>query len=103
MRRGEHVGGPDDVDRGVVAGLLHRRLHVGLRGEVEDDVGLDDERLADVVLDEVRGQRSRSSRLPGGEVVDDRHVVAARHQGVDEVRTDEPRAPCHDRPHRAVH
>ena len=35
----EHVHGADDVDRRVVARALHRGLHVGLRGEVEDDVG----------------------------------------------------------------
>jgi len=69
---------------------------------VEDDVGLDDERLTNVVLDEVRGS---VHELPParGEVVDDSHVVASRHQDVDEVRTDEPRAPCDERPHGAVH
>ncbi len=36
------------------------------------------------------------------EVVDDDHLVAARDQGIDDVRADEARAPCDDRPHGLV-
>jgi hypothetical protein len=32
-------------------------------------------------------------------VVDDRDVVAARHERLDHVRADEARAPCHHRSH----
>ena len=50
----EDVHRADDVDLGVVLGSLHRGLHVGLRREVEDDLGVDRERLADVVLEQLR-------------------------------------------------
>ena len=53
------------------AGALHRRLDVRLGGEMEDDVGLDLERLADVVLEQPAAG-FRFSRLPDREVVDDR-------------------------------
>ena len=62
--RGEDVHRADDVDRRVVLGALHRRLDVGLGGEVEDHVGLDRERLADVVLEQLGlpGSGSRACR-----------------------------------------
>ena len=77
LRGLEHVDGADDVHLGVELGALHRRLDVGLRGEVEDDVALDLERRADVVLEQtgcrvqvlaLAGMRSRrrpARRRPG--------------------------------------
>ena len=98
VRGREDVHRADDVDRRVVVRALHRRLDVGLRREVEDDVGVDRERLADVVLEQRRGG-VHVLALAGGEVVDDRHVVAARDERVDEIRPDEARTACDDRPH----
>ena len=98
LRGLEHVDGADDVHLGVELGALHRRLDVGLRGEVEDDVALDLERRADVVLEQT-GCRVQVLALAGVEVVDDQHVVAPGDQSINEVRADEARTPCHDRPH----
>jgi hypothetical protein len=69
---------------------------------VEDDVRVELEALvADVLLEEARAGVDVLA-LAGREVVDDRHLVAAREQGVDEVRPDESRTPCHRRPHGTV-
>jgi dTMP kinase len=94
----QHVRGADDVHRGVVARILHRGLHVGLRSQVEEDVRVDRERLADVVLEQ-RRRRIHELALPGREVVDDGHLVAAREERIDEIRPDEARTTCHDRVH----
>ena len=59
---------------------------------MEHRVGLGLERLADVVLDELR-LRVDVLAAPGGQVVDDGHVVAARHEGVDEMGADEAGSP----------
>ena len=95
---------PDDVDLGVEDGPLDRRADVGLGGEMEDDVGpeLSAERfdggVADVELVEL-GAGGEVVARAGGEVVDDVHLVAAREQRVDDMRADEARAACDERPH----
>ena len=94
---------PTTLTCGVVVGSPHRGLHVGLRGEVEDDVGA---RRASMP-----SRMSRSTNvaagvdvlaLAEGEVVDDDDVVAARDERVDEVRADEAGASGDDRAHDAV-
>ena len=98
----EHLDGADDVDGGVVVGPLERGLDVGLGGEMEDDVGVAQlEAAADVALDERRG-RVHVLALPEGEVVDDRDLVAALDEPVDQVRSDEPGSTGDDRPHAPV-
>ena len=56
LRRLQHAQRADDVHLGVVGRPLHRGDDVRLRGEMEHRVRLDLERLADVVLDELRLQ-----------------------------------------------
>ena len=76
-RRLEHVHGADDVHLRVERRPLHRRADVRLRGEVEDELGVGLERLADVVLDE-RRRRVDVVAATGREVVEHDDVVAAR-------------------------
>ena len=83
-RRLEHVHGSDDVDVGVERGLLHRRGDVGLGGQVEHEVGVRLEGLADVVL-EKRRRRVDKLAAAGAEVVEHDHVVAPRDERVDEM------------------
>ena len=98
----EHLHRADDIDRGVVVGTRERGLHVGLRGQVEDDVGRAEvEPLADVALDE-RGRRVHVPALAERQVVDHDDLVPALDEAVDEVRPDEPGTTGHDRLHRAV-
>jgi dTMP kinase len=93
----------DDVDVGVEIRLLHRDAHVDLCREVEAGVGpnLREQRagiganVADVQLRAVGDVLARAA----GEVVEHVHLVAACQERVDEVRADEARASCHDRPH----
>ena len=102
-RRGEDDGGADasgrldDVERAhhvdfaVAPGVLDRGDHARLRGEVEDRVGLDllDERQQPVEFDDVQlaqlGVCGDAARIAGGQVVDDRHLVALAEQRVDDV------------------
>ena len=101
-RRLEHLDGADDVDGRVVVGPRDRGHHVGLRGEVEDDVRRAEvEAVADVPLDE-RGGGVQVLALAGREVVDRDDLVAALDEPVDEVRPDEPGSTGDDRPHAAV-
>ncbi len=83
-RRLEHVERAEDVHLGVEDRLLHRRSDVGLRSQVEHEVGVERERFADVVLDQLRAgiDELTPSR---GQVVDDGHLVAARDERVDDV------------------
>ena len=94
-RRLEHVHRPEHVHLRVEERLLDGGADVGLRGEVDDELGPElveerAERLADVVLVHGRG-RVQVLAPPGGEVVDDVHLVAARDERVDDVRADEAR------------
>jgi hypothetical protein len=66
---------------------------------MEDGVGVERERLADVVLEQRRG-RVEVLALAGGEVVDDRDLVAACQQRIHEVGSDEACTPRDDRAHR---
>ena len=98
----QHAHRADDVDRRVVVGTRDRGHHVGLRGEVEDDVGRAElEPVADVALDE-GGRRVEVLALAGGEIVDGEHLVTALDETVDEVRSDEPGSTGDDRPHAPV-
>ncbi len=93
---------PDDVHLRVTVGLPDGGLHIGLRGEVEDDLrAVELDAVPDVALDEGRGG-VQVRTLAGGEVVDDRHLVSARDEGIDEIRADESRASRHDCPHRRI-
>jgi hypothetical protein len=95
----EHLHGADDVDRGIVVRPPHRGLDVGLRGEVEDNVGTGGvDAVANVVLDEGRCGVDVPA-LAGGEIVDDDHLVTPLHECIDEVRADEARTSGHDRAH----
>ena len=94
----------DHVDLGVEGRTGDRGRHVGLRGQVEDglrlrlgeDVG--ETRIADVHLDEA-GACGDVLPLPGAQVVDDDNLVPSCQEGVDEVRADEPGAPCDNGTH----
>ena len=76
---------------------------------MEDDLGplgsgqlLERGAVADVGLDQLRAGSKRSVEvlpLAGREVIDDDHLVAAREQGVDQIRADKPRAACHQSLH----
>jgi hypothetical protein len=60
-------------------------------------------RVADVGLDQLGARRQRPVEVlapPGREVVDDRHLVAAREQRVDQVGADEAGAAGDQSPHR---
>ena len=94
---------PSTFTEASCVGPLDRDAHVDLGGEVEADlrprvVEHLAEPVADVALDEPRAL-GHVLALPVREVVDDRHLVAAREQRLDDVRADEPGAPCDDRPH----
>ncbi len=80
----ERVHRPDDVHLRVERRPLHRRADVGLRGEVEDDVGATLERLADVVGTKLRS-RVDVVAATRAEVVEDDDLVAARDERVDEM------------------
>jgi dTMP kinase len=96
-RRLQHAHGPEHVDLRVEVRPAHRGLDVGLGGEVEDDLGVSQlEAGADVALLEPR-RGVHVLAFARGEVVDDDDLVASGDQGVDEMRADEPGAPCHDR------
>ena len=80
---------------------LDRDPHVHLSAEVVADLGpqlVEDlvQRLAQVGHDE--GALGHVLSLPVREVVEREHLVAAIEQRLDDMRADEPRAPCHDRP-----
>ena len=84
-------------------GPVDRDAHVDLGAEVEADlrprVG---EHLAEPVAQVALHERHALGHvlaLPVREVVHDRHLVAARQQRLDDVRADEPGAPCDDRSH----
>ena len=108
---GEHVDRAEDVDAGVVRGVGHRAAHVDLGAEVEHHLGLPvgaevahGIAVAHVGLHEAGslGQRALEVLAPaGGEVVDDRDLVALLEDGVHHVRADEAGPACHKRPHRA--
>ena len=96
----------DDVDVGVEVGPVDRDADVGLRREVEAElgphlVGERVERLADVADVELGCVRDVLA-APGREIVEDVHLVAAREKRVGDVGADEPRAPCDDRPHGGI-
>jgi dTMP kinase len=97
-RRLEDVERAEDVHLGVEERFLHRRADIGLRGEVEDDVRLEGERLSDVVLDQL-GSRIHELPPTGREVIDDRDLVSSREQRVHDVRADEPGASGDERSH----
>ena len=95
----ERVHRADHVHLGVECRPLHRRADVGLRGEVEDDVGVRLERRADVVLQQ-RGGGVDVLAATRAEVVEHDHLVPARDQGVDEVGADEAGPAGDERAHR---
>ena len=100
-RRLQHAQQADDVDLGVEGRPLDRRDDVGLRGEMEDRVRLDLERIADVVLH--KAGRGVDVLPPSGrQVVDDGDLVAARDERVHDVRADESRTSGDDRSHGCI-
>ena len=97
----ERVDGSDDVHGRIESGLLHRGADVRLRRQVVDDVRVHLEGLPDVMHDECR-RFADEFAATGREVVDHRHLVAAREQRIDDVRADEPRSPGDRRSHRRI-
>ena len=66
---------------------------------MEDDVGPSSvDGVADVVLEQLAAG-FRFSRLPEERLSTTSDLVAPGDQSIDEVRADEARTPCHDRPH----
>jgi hypothetical protein len=99
----EHAHRPDHVHLGVDVRLLDRDAHVDLRREVKARLGLHlvEDALcvrADVTLVQGRSVRNVFA-LPGGKVVEEVHLVAAREQAVGDVRADKARPPGHDGAH----
>ena len=99
----EDVDRPEDVHGGILVGTFDCDPDVRLGGEVEDRLGphaVEDvvERLANVVLDEVRA-RGDVLALARHERVHDDDVVAASREGVDDVGSDEAGAAGDDRAH----
>ena len=99
----EHADGAEHVHVGVEVGPLDGGADVGLRGEVEADLGpggVEDDVCiaADVALVQHRvvGQVRAGAR---GEVVEHVHLVAAPDERVHDVRADEARPSGHQRPH----
>ena len=88
-----------------------RAAHVDLGGEVEDRLGRDGDHelgergaVAHVGALEPGARRERAGEVrlaAAGEVVDDRHRIAAREQRVDEMRADETGAAGDERLHAA--
>ena len=97
-RRREHVHGADDVDGRVVARPLHRRLHVRLRREVEDDVG-STENGSRMSCSSRRRRGVTFSRLPVAKLSTTVTSSPRASERVDEIRPDEARTACDDRPH----
>jgi hypothetical protein len=105
-RRLEHLDRPEHVDGRIVRRSVNRDAHVDLGAEVEAELGPRlaehlGETLSHVALDESHAL-GQVLALAVGEIVDDRHLVAARQQRLDDMRADEPCAPCDDRPHRLI-
>src|SRR5205823_4503055 len=100
----EHAHGADDVHLSVVGRLGDGGGDVGLRGQVDADVGTDlpeelaQQCVADVELFEARRVRDVLA-LSGRQVVDDDDLVATGDKRVHDVRADEARAPGDERPH----
>ena len=98
----EDLDRAEHVDLGVVGRTLDGHAHVGLGGEVEDDLrphGVEDGvRLADVGDVQFRAGGHVLARALG-EIVERVCLVAAGEQCVDEVRADESRPAGHDRAH----
>jgi hypothetical protein len=102
-RRLQHRDRPEHVHRRVVLRPVDRDAHVDLSRKVTAQLGprlFEDlgQPFANVVHDEAHRLGDVLS-LAVREVVDDRHLVAARQQRMNDVRADEARAPCHDSPH----
>ena len=103
-RRLEHVDRPAAVDLGVEVGVGDRAAYVGLRGEMEDDVGprlaqqsAHGAGVAHVGLLERGAVAQGAGQVlppPAREVVDCQHLVAPGDEGVDQVGSDETRAAC---------
>ena len=75
-------------------------LHVGVRGEVEDEVlageGGANRRVEGEIGLEERRARVHELAVPRREVVDHRDVRAAKDQRVDDMASDEPGPSGHD-------
>jgi hypothetical protein len=84
----EHPHRAEDVDVGVVVGARDRDPYVLLRGEMEADLRLglreDRRRVSDVPLHE-SSPRGHVLAPAVREVVEDRHLVAARQQALRDV------------------
>ena len=98
----EHPDRPADVHVGVVLRPLDRDAHVHLGAEVEADLGT---HVVEVLVQRLAQVRHHEPRALGHvlalavrEIVEREHLVAAREQRLDDMRADEPRAPCDDRP-----
>ena len=105
-RRLEDAHGADHVDVRVEARILHRARDRRLGREVEADVRARRvEHAVGVGADVALVQRCVGQDvfpLPGGEVVEHVHLVAAGDERVHQVRADEARAAGHDRPHLSI-
>jgi hypothetical protein len=98
----EHVNRPEQVDLGVEVRPVDGYAHIHLRGEMEADLrtGVGERFLGsgEVGLDQP-GALVDVLAPARGEVVEDGDVVPTRDERIYDVRADEARSPCHDRPH----
>ena len=90
-RRFQQIDRTDDIDLGVEGRLAHRSAHVGQGRLVTDDLWLRRPKsaryplwVADVGLIE-RRSRVEVGQLAGAEVVQNGHLVACGHIGIDDV------------------
>ena len=107
----QHIERAHDVDRGVEGRSGNRDAHVGLGGQVEDQLGttprhqLDDRRCADVQRMDGEGPARAAAGLgqiqerARREVVDDVDLVPFDEQAVDQIGSDEPGASRDQRAH----
>ena len=102
----EHAHRPEHVDLGVVLRPLDRSADVGLGRQVNAELrphGIEERCVVPADVAEVQlGPGRNLLAAPRGERVEHVHLVAAGDQRLRDMRADEARSACHDRPQGSV-